>query len=134
MRGAAPLAEMSNVVAEQCTITEIAADCPTHDTDRAGAPAGVANDEGANGIGRNRAQLDRSCPKLLSEQASDDAAAVVARALRQSPDLIHFGVEPGKLRLDRIKRWSGGNVVRAQHAEQVVNRRPIEDERRRGTG
>jgi hypothetical protein len=56
---------MSNIVTDQRTITEIAADRASHDTDSAGAPVCIPEHEGPNGVGADRTKLNRSCVELF---------------------------------------------------------------------
>jgi hypothetical protein len=123
---------MSNIVTDQSAITEIAADRTSHDTDRAGASVSIAQHESPNGTGPNLTKLNRTRAELFAEKPSYDATTVISRALRQPPDIVHLGIEPGKLQLDCVSCGCNSDIVPAQHAEKVVERRSVEDKSVRG--
>jgi len=59
---------------------------------------------------------------------SDDATAMISRALGQPPDVSHFGIKSGKLQLDNIGRGARDDVLPAEHTQKNIERRSIEDQ------
>jgi hypothetical protein len=65
---------------------------------------------------------------LSFEQAPDDPASVIARALGQAPDLHHLLVEQREFTRDRVRgRTVDDDSLRVQDADQVIEGGPIDD-------